>query len=197
MREKDFTKKFWAGIFFIASLFVIGIAIFVIGVERGFTEPKFTMTVLFQEVGGLGEGAPVRLSGVTVGTVAKIDFLGQEVSGRGVRVRLSIFKKFEKQLHKSTSFVIGTEGVLGDKVVGIHTSPEFVREDLSQPVLGGDPLDVKSIAEKFGSAAQSLQEASDSINQLSTEMQDMSASLRRILVRIEQKLIEGNLFKVF
>lgn len=197
MEKKDSFKKFWAGVFFIACVMVIVTAIFVIGVERGFTERKIGMTVLFREVGGLVEGAAVRLSGVTVGTVSKIDFLPEDVAGRSVRVRLSLFRKFEKQLHRSAHFAIMTEGILGDKVVEIRTTADPVRPDLTQPVIGDDPLDVQNLAEKFGSAAQSLQRTSDSVNGLADNIEDVSVELRRVLLRIEEKVMEGNLFKVF
>jgi phospholipid/cholesterol/gamma-HCH transport system substrate-binding protein len=197
MKERDFLKKFWAGIFFISCIVVIVAVIFVIGLERGFTERKFTMVVLFREIGGLIEGAPVRLSGVTVGTVGRIDFLETEVAGRGVRVQLSLFKKFERQLKKSQNFAIKTEGVLGGKVVEIHAVPDFVRQDLSQPVIGDDPLDVQNIAERFGEAATALKETSHSVNHVSTDIQDVASVLRRMLMRMEERVIEGNLFKVF
>jgi len=197
MENKDFWKKFWAGTFFIFCVVVIVASIFVIGVERGFTEPKFSMTVLFREVGGLVEGAPVRLSGVTVGAVSSITFLEEEVAGRGVKVKLNLFKKFEKQLHKSRDFAIMTEGVLGDKVVDIRTSSAVLRPDLTQPVIGDDPLDVQNLAEKFGNAAQALQKTSASINALSGDIQDVSNVTRRLLMRVEQRVVDGSLFKVF
>ena len=69
MDKKDLVKKSIAGLFFILSIGLIVTVVFVIGVGKGLTEPKFHMTVLFKKVGGLATGAPVRLSGVTVGTV--------------------------------------------------------------------------------------------------------------------------------
>ena len=64
MEKKYFIRKFVAGLFFIGCLLMIAGIVFVIGVEKGLTESKFKMTVLYQEVGGLVIGAPVRLSGV-------------------------------------------------------------------------------------------------------------------------------------
>lgn len=197
MKERDFFKKFWAGIFFVSCIVVVVAAIFVIGLERGFLEPKFTMTVLFREIGGLIDGAPVRLSGVTVGTVSRIDFLKTEVAGRGVRVQLSLFKKYQDQLKKSRNFAIKTEGLLGGKVIEIHTVPDFVRPDLFQPVIGVDPLDVQTLAEDLGDAATAFQQTAHSVDLAAEDIQDVSSVLRRVLMRVEERVIEGNLFKVF
>lgn len=197
MEQNDFLKKFSAGLFFLFCVALIVGVVFVIGVEKGITEKKFPITVLFNKVGGLTAGSPVRLSGVTVGVVANIDFLDEEVAGRGVKVDLNLYKKFQKQLYKSTRFAIITEGVLGEKIIEITTSPGFRRADITTPIIGEDPLDVQNLAETFGDAAVSLLEASKSIQGIINEVRDISAATKRLLNRIEQRVIEGNLFKVF
>jgi len=197
MGTKDVLKKFFAGFFFLTCIAMIIGTIFVIGVEKGFTEPKFKMTALFNEVGGLTMGAPVRLSGVTVGTVSDIDFLEKDVEGRSVKVELSLYEKYRKQLHKSTQIAIITQGVLGEKIVEITTDPSVYRADLSQVIIGEDPLDVQNLAETFGDAARSLSETSRSIDSMIIEIKLISSALKRVLNRIETRVIEGNLFKVF
>ena len=197
MGNKDVIKKFMAGLFFVCCVGLIALFVFVLGVEKGFTEPKFQMTVLFQKVGGLVVGAPVRLSGVTVGTVADMSFLEHEVDGRGVKVTLNLFEKYKPQLVKSASIAIITEGVLGEKVVEITTAPDFVRQDLSAAVIGKDPLDVQNLAETFGETAVNLNEMSKTIDSMIGELQNISATTKRLLNRIEERVIDGSLFKVF
>lgn len=197
MEQDDFIKKFVAGLFFIFCLAVIAIAVFIIGIEKGFMQPKFKMSVVFYKVGGLSIGAPVRLSGVTVGTVSNIDFLDQEYSGRSVRVELSLYQKYQKQVFKIVRIGIITEGVLGEKIIEITTSPGYRRIDINQMVVGVEPLDVQSLAETFGESAESLLETSRSIHTMIKEIREISGSTKRLLNRVEEKVIEGNLFKVF
>jgi len=197
MGSRDVLKKFFAGFFFVTCIALIVSVIFLIGVEKGFTQPKFTMTALFHEVAGLAMGAPVRLSGVTVGTVSDIDFLEKDVRGRGVKVELSLFEKYRKQLHRSTQVAIITQGVLGEKIVEITTDPSVYRADLTRAIIGEDPLDVQNLAETFGDAARSLSETSRSIDSIIIEIKLISSAVKRVLNRIEQRIIEGNLFKVF
>ena len=72
MHHKDQLKRITAGVFLFFCISMVVFAIFTIGLEKGFTEPKIYMTVLFKDVGGLMLGAPVRLSGVTVGELSII-----------------------------------------------------------------------------------------------------------------------------
>lgn len=197
MGNKDFFKKLAAGIFFMACVSSVVAVVFVIGLERGFTEPKFPMTALFHHVGGLGTGAPVRLSGVTVGTVSSIDFLEPPVEGRTVRVGMSLFKKFERPLRQSARVAIVTEGVLGEKIIEISVSPGSMREDLSVPVIGEDPIDMENMAVTFAKAAEALQQTSQTVETITVDMRNISWTTKRILNRLEQKIIDGTLFKVF
>src|ERR1041384_3751097 len=100
MDRAEFIKKFLAGLFFVCGIGLLVIVVFVIGLERGFSEPKFQVTVLFKEVGGLGQGAPIRISGVIVGVVGPISFLDEEIEGRSIKVVLNIYKKYEPQFKK-------------------------------------------------------------------------------------------------
>lgn len=223
METKEFKMKFLAGIFFLIGLMLILWVIFTIGKDKGFTQPKFKVDVLFRDIGGLIEGAPVQLAGVNVGTVSDIDFLDWEVDGRRVRVRISVFNKYKRQLEQKVRFSIKTEGILGEKLIEIKAGKSGRRVDLTQPVIGEDPLNVQDLAEVFADAAesftrtsevfneidmqelskvladtaQSLSTTSKGVNTILTEMEYISIKSKRLLDRLEQRVIDGNLFKVF
>jgi len=223
MEKKEFAKKFSSGLFFIIGLVLITAVIFVIGKDKGLAQPKFHISVLFRDVGGLIEGAPVQLAGVNVGTVSDIHFLEKEFEGRRVKVQLNIFNKYRKQLGPNVRFTIKTEGILGEKLVEIKDGETIRNIDLSKPVLGEDPLNVQDMAEVFADAAesftktsedfnkvdinglsevlaeaaQSLSATSEGVNTILAEMYYISIKSKRLLDRLEQKVIDGNLFKVF
>ncbi len=224
MERTEFIKKFFAGIFFILGICLFFTVLFILSKDKGLTQPRFQVQVLYRNVGGLMEGAPIRLSGVNVGNVASINFLDKDVKGRRVRVTLNIFEKYRKQLNSNARFAIKTEGVLGEKLIEIY----YVGEgggpiDLSKPIIGEDPLDVQDLAEAFTAAARSFTKTSEEfgrldvqeladvvaetahtlsltaegINCLLKDMGYITKKTRRILNRIEQRMIDGNLFKVF
>lgn len=221
--RKDLIREILAGAFFLLGIIVLFIFIFTIGRDKGLTEKKFQISILFRNVGGLTEGAPVRLAGVNIGTVSSIEFLDEETQGRRVKVELNIFEKFRKQLNGSARFTIKTEGLLGEKLLEIYDVAGKDKIDLSRPVIGEDPFDVQDLAVVFSGAAESftktsmelsridmvgltnvMTESSEAIlttskgiNEMLDEMQEIILKSTRLLDRVEQKLIDGNLFKVF
>ena len=197
MDNKDFVRKFTAGMFFIFTVVLLTWVVLTIGSERGLTQPKFQMAVLYRTIGGLGLGAPVTLSGVHVGTISDVEFVEPAIEGRTVKVILTLYKRYEKQLRHSIGFIIKTEGVLGEKIIDIVTDPNYYREDLAELIIGEDPLDVQDLAKSFGDAAEAFSESSENINAMMKELRRISASSTRLLNRIEQRIIDGNLFKVF
>jgi len=223
MEKSMFYKNFLSGMFFLGGVALIFVVIFMIGKERGFTQPKFQVEVLFNDVGGLIEGAPVQLAGVNVGTVSDIRFLDKKIDGRRVKVEVSIFNRYEKQLTQNVRFSIKSEGILGEKLVEIHSDDGGVQVDLSQPVIGEDALNVQDLAQVFSSAAESFTNTSDDfskidvvrlskvleetaqslvttskgLNTILTELNYISIKSKRLLDRLEQKIIDGDLFKVF
>jgi phospholipid/cholesterol/gamma-HCH transport system substrate-binding protein len=197
MANNDMLKQFWAGIFSVIGVGVVISVILFIGIQRGLAEPKFHLEVIFDKVSGLAEQAPVRLSGVTVGAVSRIDFMEEEVQGRGLKVTLDIYKKFEQQVKKSTRISIFTEGVLGAKYVEIGRVNGDRPIDLSRPVIGEPLLDVYDIAEVLQDTANSFNQTTHGIDQIMRELQYISRKTKRLLDRIERRTIDGSLFKVF
>jgi len=221
--KKDLIKRISAGAFLLAGLFITIIFILTLGRDKGISQPKFYVPVLFKNVGGIIEGAPTRLSGVKVGSVASIDFLEEEIRGRRVKVTLAILEKYRSQLDQSARFAIKTEGILGEKLVEIYIDGNDGALDLNAPIFGIDPIDVQDLAPIFITAAESftktseelskinmvelaqiMQESSEALlitaqglNSIMAELQSIARKAKRLIDRVEEKVIEGDLFKVF
>jgi phospholipid/cholesterol/gamma-HCH transport system substrate-binding protein len=190
-------KKIAAGLFFAIGLVLIAISVFFIGIDRGLTEPKFQVIALFNQVGGIAAGSPIRVSGVDVGVVGSVDFLSQPIEGRNLKVRLDIFKKYEFEFRKCSKVSIRTEGVLGQKFIEISQDHTLKVFDPTAPIIGEDPLDVEDMAAVITSTAVSLQATSQGVQDVLHEWKYISIKTKKILNRVDEKLLEGNLFKVF
>jgi phospholipid/cholesterol/gamma-HCH transport system substrate-binding protein len=77
--------------------------------------PHYNLTAKFDNIGDLKVGAPVSMSGVEVGRVAKIEFDSKEYKAV---VQLRIDNKFG-QIPTDSDASIYTQGLLGGKFIGL------------------------------------------------------------------------------
>jgi phospholipid/cholesterol/gamma-HCH transport system substrate-binding protein len=83
--------------------------------EFGLGEGGYRLTATFDQVGGLKPGAPVSMSGVTIGRVEAISY---DFSVYRALVTLRIEPKFDKIPDDSDASIL-TAGLLGGQYVGI------------------------------------------------------------------------------
>jgi phospholipid/cholesterol/gamma-HCH transport system substrate-binding protein len=101
----------------IVALFAIGIAaalIFMIGGEGGFFWQRYSIKTVFADIEGLKEGAPVRVAGVEVGSVKKMDFIGDKVE-----VTMEVGKDQRTRITSGSTASLGSVSLLGEAAVDI------------------------------------------------------------------------------
>jgi len=101
----------------IVSLFAIGIAavlIFMVSGEGGFFWQRYSIKTVFPDIEGLKEGAPVRVAGVEVGSVKKMDFIGDRVE-----VVMEVGKDQQSRITNRSAASLGSVSLLGEAAVDI------------------------------------------------------------------------------
>jgi len=83
---------------------------------------KLTVTTYFENSAGLKLGAPVNLSGVTIGVVKDIRVvISPERKLTPVMVVMKLDSKYQTSLHTDSTAALTTVGVLGDTVIDINS----------------------------------------------------------------------------
>ena len=157
------------GVFVVVSLAVFVGIIYLLGARARYFERKFDLYADFTEVGGLIEGATVRLAGVQIGRVTQV-VLSPEVGGK-VRVTLTVSRHFTERIRGDSEAQIVTQGLLGDKLVevtqGTPAAPALKEGDVLRT---RDPVEVGRI---FSAGAGMV----STINRLADQLQ---ASLQKL-----------------
>ncbi len=108
--------KLKVGMFVIIGLLLFVITIYYVGKQKNLFVSTITLKTIFRKVNGLTVGNNVRFAGINIGTVNEIELLNDT----SVAVTLVIKKKVQ-QFIKSDGFVgIGSDGLMGDKVLTIY-----------------------------------------------------------------------------
>jgi phospholipid/cholesterol/gamma-HCH transport system substrate-binding protein len=97
------------GVFVLIGLAAFLGMIYALGRARRLFEPRYTIHAEFGEVGGLVEGATVRLAGVQIGRVTGVR-LPPEPGGK-VRVDLTIGRQFANRVRKDSVARLETQGL--------------------------------------------------------------------------------------
>lgn len=170
--RSELGRKLRVGVFVLVALAAFLGMIYALGARARLFEPRYTIYAEFTEVGGLAEGATVRLAGVQIGRVAGVHL--PEQPGGKVRVALEIAKQFSNRVRKDSVARIETQGLLGDKIVEVTvgtaaTPPVGAGEviasrdptDLGQVVSQGAQTvkDVAALAQSLRETAQGLQQS--------------------------------------
>lgn len=117
------------GIFIVLGLAILIITIFTLGGQKKAFVKTFALNAIFNDVSGLAIGANVLFSGVKIGTVKKIEFYGDSQ----VKVLMSIENAAESHIHKNALAKIGSDGLIGNKIVVIYggnkTQPQVAKND--------------------------------------------------------------------
>ena len=174
--RKQRAVKLRVGLFVLVALAAFLGMIYALGARARLFEPRYTIHADFTEVGGLTEGATVRLAGVQIGRVTGVHLPGQP--GGKVRVDLSIARRYADRVRKDSLARIETQGLLGDKVVEITVGTAAAPALRASEVLATrDPTD-------FG---RMLSEGADTAKDVAA----LVASLRRSADKLsESKLID-------
>src|SRR5260370_36039341 len=108
---------FRVGIFVVLALLFLSIGIFLIGDKDFLFSPTYRLKADFQNVGGLNNGADVRVGGIHQGTVKEID-LPSQPDGK-VTVVMNLRSPTRNNIKKDSRASIQTDGLLRDKHVEI------------------------------------------------------------------------------
>jgi phospholipid/cholesterol/gamma-HCH transport system substrate-binding protein len=113
--EPSTKSKIRLGLFIITAVLLFVAAVFYIGKKKNLFTDTFNLHGIFRNVSGLEIGNNVRFAGITVGTVSNIVIL----SDTSVQVDMVIEKSTRKFIKKDSYASIGSEGLMGARVINI------------------------------------------------------------------------------
>jgi phospholipid/cholesterol/gamma-HCH transport system substrate-binding protein len=106
------------GAFVLAGLIVVGIVVFMIGDERQLFERKVEYQSVFEDVQGLTRGSPVRMGGVSVGSVLDVGY-SEDPNDPKLYVTMTVVRDEARRIRADSTARIENRGLLGDKMIVI------------------------------------------------------------------------------
>jgi len=122
------------GLFIFIGLLFFMAGILTVGNLHSTFVKKIGLTAVFENVNGLQDGNNIWFSGVKIGTVKKMSFFGESQ----VKVLMKIDEKSQQYIHKDSKVKIGSDGLIGNKIIVIYGGTA-----LSPTVEDGDTLGIE------------------------------------------------------
>jgi len=182
------------GVFILVALGVFIVLIYLFGTQAGLFERHYRLVAEFSNIGGLLEGATVRLAGVPVGRVSEIR-LPETGAGR-VQLELAVSQRVRDRIRQDSVARIETRGLLGDKLIEISLgSPETRPLQEGERVQTEEPPDPQQLLAQGAALLQNLHGAAEQLGQaLGTfaesgaieEVAGAARSLRALATEVER-----------
>jgi phospholipid/cholesterol/gamma-HCH transport system substrate-binding protein len=172
-------QKIKIGVFVIAGLAVLVLAIFFIGNKKNLFTSTFNVNGMFKNVNGLQVGNNVRFAGINVGVVEDILIM----TDSSVKVVLTLNSDVKKFIKKDAKISIGSDGLMGDKLVII--TPGGGTSNI--PIKGGEqltavnPLDVDKMISKFTKIADNAGDLVEGLAAIVNKVNSGKGSIGRLL----------------
>lgn len=135
-------KNLRLGMFVLAGTLLLILTLYLIGVKQNLFGSTFTLRAEFHNVNGLMPGNNVRFTGIDIGTVESVEIINDST----VSVIMVIENKVQGFIKKNSLAAVGTDGLMGNKLVNIFSvqGPGEVVEDgdllKSKPALNTDDM---------------------------------------------------------
>ena len=174
------TSKFKTrlGLFVASALALFMIGIFYIGKQKHMFNPVFTINSTFRNISGLEIGNNVRFSGINVGTVDNI----QIVNDTTVKVVIIVDQEVQKFIKADCFVAIGSEGLIGDKIVNISQGSEkakSVSEGVYLPSI--EPVETDAIISSLKVTVGNAEVVSDQMAEILYNINNGNGTLAKLI----------------
>jgi len=184
------TQKFKVrlGLFVAGGITLFVLAIFIIGKQKNLFNPVFNLTSTFHNISGLQIGNKIRFSGINVGTVDNISIINDST----VKVYMLIKKDVWKFIKSDCKVSIGSEGIIGDKILiisqGVSENAPLSKE--GQRLESSEPIETDAIMRSLRVTAGNAEIITNQLAQIMVKINKGDGTLGRL---IQDKTIAENL----
>lgn len=123
------------GLFTLAGLFFLVISLYMIGRDQNLFRSNITIKAHFRNAQGIVAGNNIRYAGIQVGTVSEVKLINDTL----IEIEMLIDEKAGAKILNNALAAIGTEGLIGNKVINLYPG-----EGSANPIREGDLLQVRT-----------------------------------------------------
>jgi phospholipid/cholesterol/gamma-HCH transport system substrate-binding protein len=185
-RSKQLTwSELRVGLFVLVGLLILAVAIFYV-TGAGVFGPKYRLKTYLPEVSGLATGAPVRLDGVEIGNVERINIVPREQGKppdhmHNIEIVMKLDRRFQNDILTDSVATLVTEGLLGNRYVNVQRGYTGTPLKDGQEISGGEEKAIKEVVERSADVLANLKALSSDVQDLIEGVQEGKGTLGKLL----------------
>lgn len=145
------------GIMALVALVILAVLVFLMtGADNPFSE-KFILYAFFPDSVAMTDGSAVRLNGILVGKVSRIELTGDANNKRAVRMTMEIEEHFKGNIPKDSEVGYDAENVLGTKYLNIERGQSREHVQTGAEIKSKDEMDVMAMLQSASPLLESMQ----------------------------------------
>lgn len=209
MKEQSINKAKLGAFVLIATTCLL-LGLYFIGSKKNIFHSTINVSANFHNVGGLLPGNNVRFNGINVGTVSKV----YAIADTSIKVEFTIDKGMTRFISETAIASIGTDGLLGSKLINIspgkHGAHNIKENDVLQTL---NPLEMDNALRTLVKTNNNLEVITDNLKDVSIKFNSnhslwhlltdslVSENVRNAIVRFKitsenTAIITGDLSKI-
>lgn len=177
MSEKNDRKSAKLGIFVLIGLVLFLVAVFFIGSEKDMFSSTFQLHARFNDVNGLQKGNNVRLSGVKIGTVRRVEIISDSLVGVTMRIR----EEDRKYITQDAVAYIGSDGLVGNMIVVIEPGRSGIPVEEDALIASGTQTSTQDILNTLETTGQNVLSITEEIQEITRQINSDEGTIGRLL----------------
>jgi phospholipid/cholesterol/gamma-HCH transport system substrate-binding protein len=172
------SNTFRLGLFILTAMLILGFGVFWIGSKQLLFHSTYELNAEFQNVGGLPDGAVVRVGGINQGIVKRIDLPPQPDAK--VKVVMDLKPGTRAVIKKDSVAAIKAEGLVGDKYVEISFGSTNAPSVENGDVIRSEPsLDISDLMKKANGLLDTAGGAMEELDTTVTNLKSISSKINQ------------------
>jgi phospholipid/cholesterol/gamma-HCH transport system substrate-binding protein len=176
-KEKGSSIKL--GLFVTIGLVLFVAGLYFIGQRKQLFNSSFRVMATFKDISGLQVGNNIRFSGITVGIVENIE----QITDTSVRVDMLIDSDTKKFIKKDSKAIIGSDGLMGNKIVqiipGTSGKEEIQNNDFIKTEM---PINMDDILVKLKETSENSATITHNLAEITTNLKDGNGTIGMLLM---------------
>lgn len=167
MKTKKNIENTKLGGLVVAGILFLVFTLYMIGKNQNMFGASITITAMVENVNGLVPGNNVRFKGLDVGTVKSIEL----VNDSSISVQLYVRKNMVPYIKKNALTSIGTDGLMGNKLIQILPQPgdsETVEE--GDVIYSMSAVSTDDMMQRMGSSSEFVEKTTENLYEITSKL---------------------------